>query len=165
VFLEYPHKEIHEGGRYLLTYPVEVDDGNIAELRFKTPNTTKWGHWVAIIDGSGETDVELFETTVKTHVVPNALTPRNRNRNFPDASVMEVCHTPGAGADGTSLAVVNFGTDTGVGGNRVVGGGQSGGRDEIVLKQNTAYLLRITSGTDGNRINVLLDWYEHTNSV
>jgi hypothetical protein len=75
---------------------------------------------------------------------------------------MTICHTPGAGADGTQIAKVMFGLDSGVGGNRILAGGEAGGRAEIILAKNTAYLIRIASGTDGNRITSILDWYEHT---
>jgi hypothetical protein len=32
----------------------------------------------------------------------------------------------------------------------------------MILKQNTAYLFRITSGADGNNVSWLAEWYEHT---
>lgn len=35
--------------------------------------------------------------------------------------------------------------------------------EEIILKQNTKYILRVTSGTNGNLTNLYLSWYEHTN--
>lgn len=34
---------------------------------------------------------------------------------------------------------------------------------EKILKQNTKYIIRITSGTNDNLTNIQLDWYEHTN--
>ena len=43
------------------------------------------------------------------------------------------------------------------------GGGEARALHEWVLKQNTKYLLRITSHTDANVISVSFDWYEHTN--
>ena len=52
---------------------------------------------------------------------------------------------------------------------RYVGSGKSSGggtrdNNEFILKQNTAYLLRITEGNVANtNINWELDWYEHTN--
>jgi len=33
------------------------------------------------------------------------------------------------------------------------------------MKQNTKYLIRITSGTAGNLTNLALTWYEHTNKI
>lgn len=37
--------------------------------------------------------------------------------------------------------------------------------NEVILKQNSKYLIRFTSGTADNLCNLLLEWYEHTNSV
>ena len=33
---------------------------------------------------------------------------------------------------------------------------------EFVLKQNTKYLIRITSNSDANKVTTALEWYEHT---
>jgi hypothetical protein len=44
--------------------------------------------------------------------------------------------------------------------------GLTASRDnEIILKQNTKYLLRITSSTAANLTNLQIEFYEHTNIV
>jgi len=52
------------------------------------------------------------------------------------------------------------GLSTGAGATLVTQGGTLNGRNEIVLKANTKYILRITSSTAANLINTLLSWYE-----
>ncbi len=42
-------------------------------------------------------------------------------------------------------------------------GGESRRTDEIILKQNTTYLRRFTSGSDDNIVSFKASWYEHTN--
>lgn len=163
--IDYPHHEIHDGSGYFLTDTVTIGNGATREIRFATADTTKWPHFTLEVAGTAKTQLDLYETTTKAHVAGNVLTPRNRNRNSSNTSGMTVCHTPSGSGDGTLIASVLFGTDTGSGVNRVVAGGGIGSRGEIILKQNTAYLLRITSGTDGNRIATIFDWYEHTNKT
>jgi len=38
-------------------------------------------------------------------------------------------------------------------------------RNEWILKLNTAYIFRVTSGTAANLCNVLFDWYEHVSGT
>ena len=54
-----------------------------------------------------------------------------------------------------------FGNDSGPAGRGGDGGGTRG-NNEWMLKQNTDYLVIITSHTDTNNIAVEFDWYEHT---
>jgi hypothetical protein len=162
--IDYPHAEIHSGDAYYLSYTATVADGSDIEIRFSSANTTKWPHVIFNISGTSETDVDLYETTSLTHVSGNALTPVNRNRNSSETSGMTFCHTPAGSGDGTKIDGVIFGLDTGGGATRRLAGGSASSRSELILKQNTAYLLRVTSGTDGNRISINFDWYEHVNT-
>ena len=43
-------------------------------------------------------------------------------------------------------------------------GGSSSAENEVILKPNTKYLIRLTSNVTGatNTIDYLADWYEHT---
>lgn len=162
VFIPYEHYELHMGKRFLITYKATKDDTQDIEIRFKTPDTKQFKHLVISVNGTGDTDVDIYEATSFTHVSGNALTPRNRNRNYRDDSDLEICHTPAGSGDGIWLWGESFGLDTGGGATRVIVGGAAGGRDENIFRRNTAYLLRIGSNTDGNKINVHFDWYEHT---
>lgn len=50
-----------------------------------------------------------------------------------------------------------------IGSGKVAGGGARDA-EEFVLKQNTAYLFRVTEGNAAaTNINWTFDWYEHTN--
>ena len=42
-------------------------------------------------------------------------------------------------------------------------GGATTGRNEFILKQNTTYAITITSEAASNDVELILDWYEHTN--
>lgn len=159
--IDYPHHEIHSGNSYFLTYGATVGDGANLEIRIGTPNTTKWAHMELNVEATGQTDIDLYEDTTVTHSSDVILT-KNRNRNSSNTSGLTICHTPTGSGDGTILAMEIFGLDTGTGATRRLSGGEAGGRAELILKQNSAYLLRVTSATAGNRVMVILSWYEHT---
>lgn len=161
LMIDNQHHEIHGGDAYLVTYTGTVGNGSDIEIRIQTPDTDEHAHMVFDIVATGETDVDLYEATTLTDASGNRLTPVNRNRNSSNTSGLTICHTPGGSGDGNLIAEAIFGLDAGVVVQSPIGG-QTGGRHEFVLKQNTAYLLRVTSGTDGNRISIVLDWYEHT---
>jgi hypothetical protein len=156
--IDYAHHEIHAGSHYMYTDAVELGSGGVQDYLLTTPNTTKWIHMLFDLDGSAITQFDLYEGSDKTGTT--AQTPGNSNRNSANTAGLTIHKgTSGGTTDGTLL-------------NRYKGGALSaqsragaGSRNdqEIVLKQNTKYILRVTSGTAANLTNVRLEWYEHTN--
>jgi hypothetical protein len=159
--VDYSHHEIHGGSAYVVIYSALKADTETAEVRFATPNTTKWAHMVITVTGALAGTAEMWEGTTKTHASGNAITPFNRNRNSSNTSGLTVCHTPSGSESAGATLTQYFGAST-AGGRADTGGGASS-RAEFILKQNTAYLLRATSRADGNAVSIILDWYEHTN--
>lgn len=158
VGIPYEHHEVHNGLLFYVTDTASLDDGNSRELLFETPNTTKWMHFTFKTTGSFETTVYLYEDTTKT--TGTAMTEWNHNRNSSTTATMVVTHTPGSSGDGSLIYTAYFGADAGpaaTGGIR----GDTRPEQEIVLKQNAKYLLRVTSGTDSNAITTVAAWYEH----
>lgn len=158
--IDYDHHEIHEGSAYFLAWSGIVNDTGVLELRIQTGNTEKWAHMEVTIDGALAGIAQLWEGTTKTHNASNAITPFNRNRNSSNTSLLTICHTP-SGTESAAAGLTQYFGATASGGRVAVGGGASS-RAEIILKQNTAYLIRATSAADGNRMAIILDWYEHT---
>jgi hypothetical protein len=153
------HHEVHEGDHYKFCVIDEVLDSD-EELRYilTTPNTTKWSHLVYDVSGSLKTKIELYESTTHTNGAPQ--TSYNSNRNSSNIAGMTVNIANSDGADGTEIECYSFGSATiGITGGR---GGQSRGDSEWLLKQNTKYLVKVTSGNDGNNVSLKLSWYEHT---
>lgn len=156
------HREIHEGNAYLLTYVQTPGDGGQIDVLITTPNSDDEAHMVIIVDALGDTYVKLYEDVEMIDYPANRLTAYNRNRNSDNEATVLVCHTPGGNiGDGVLIGSAAFGIDTGLGASRIIGGGKTSSREEIVLKKNTQYLLRIDSGTASNRMTIALDWYEH----
>jgi len=163
--IDYPHSETHSGNRYYAIYSAVKNDTQDIEIRFQTPNNAIWKHWEFSIIATGETTINLYENTTFTHAGGNVLTAINRDRNSSNTSDAIICHTPTGSGDGTAITQypILIGLDTGPGPIAGLFGGDTGTRGELILKQNTAYLLRIASFTNGNRLTCLMDWYEHLN--
>ena len=164
IFMDYFHHAIHDGEAFVLTDQATVGAAGTREIRIATPTGNKHAHFEFLIMATGETTVELFETTTKTHNAGGALTPVNRNRNSSETSILTISHTPGSTGDGSGIyGPVKFGTDTGGAVVHQVGGSLTG-RKEFVLAADEEYLLKVTSGTADNEISIIMDWYEHEDS-
>ena len=162
--IDYAHHEIHAGSRFLYSETVDLASGANRDILIVTPNTTKWAHLSLPlrIGSNKQTTVTLYEDTT-TSADGTAVSELNHNRNSGVAATVVLTHSPTVTVLGTILIQEQFGVAGGFFTDDV-GGVAGGGRDELILKQNTKYLLRITNndGSDPADINIFLDWYEHT---
>ncbi len=156
--IEYEHHEIHSGSHFFYTDSVELGSGGVQDYMITTPDTTKWAHMTFSATGSAITTVQLYEAGDRTGTTGQTL--RNSDRNSLTASVLTVHKGQSGGTtDGTLIWTMKSGaatqqSRTGLAANRSA---------EIILKQGTKYILRVTSGTAANLTNLQLEWYEHTN--
>lgn len=154
------HYEIHEGCHYkFFSYNDDLDEGQTLEYILTTPDTLNWGHLIWKVDGALKTLVEIFEDT--THTTDVSQPVYNSNRNSSNVAGITIHTSNDDGVDGTRIDGASFGLAT-IG---VVGGAGGGerGESEWVLKQNTKYLIKITSGSDDNNVSLKMSFYEHTN--
>ncbi len=155
--IDYAHGELHEGRHFVIRDYMSLPKAGTRDILFVTPDTPRWCHMVYSYESNDAAVVgQFFEgPTVSASGTP-ALTV-NRNRNSAYTAGLQIYYAPTVTATGTLLAA------------RAVGSGKNSGgamRDnaEIVLKQNTLYLLRITEGNvAATNLNWEFDWYEHTN--
>ncbi|RPJ22814.1 MAG: hypothetical protein EHM26_00920 [Desulfobacteraceae bacterium] len=104
--------------------------------------------------------MQLYEGSNKTGV--SAQTLLNSDRNSSTVATLTVHKgTTGGSTDGTLIWQMKSGLATG----QSRAGMIANRNDEIILKQNTKYIIRITSGTVGNLTNLQMEWYEHTNVI
>ena len=171
------HDEIHSGDHYFVVYSVANLGGmtspdDTITLSWTTPNTTKWGNFTFTVQGTAGWRVRMIEnsTTGGTTGATGRLPILNSNRNSTGASGMI--------SDGDSGVAGNVGYDASLalGGTTLIdeyipgGGGpfasaaQTGGRDEIILKQNTNYQVSVY-GTDTDPGTIHMAWYEHTDDA
>jgi len=157
--IPHEHFEIHEGDTFRYADSLTLDAAASQDYLITTPNTTKWAHFTFSADGTAVTTITLFEASDKTGTT--AQTVWNANRNSTNTATATVHKgTSGGTTDGTALIIYSSGTAT----NQSRSLSQSKHDSEIILKQNTKYILRIVSGTAGNLCNVFMDWYEHINA-
>lgn len=155
-FISYAHHEIHEACHYFIRDFVDLGNGVTRDMLLITPNTDKKAHLILEIDHELEGSVHFYEEPT-TSANGTAITTINRYRDSSNASELKVFHTPTVGAVGTLIEQDQKGSGKKFG---------SSGRDaeEIVLKRNTKYLLRMTNQTANNNLfNWTIDWYEHQN--
>lgn len=154
--ISYEHHEIHSGSHYnYCDYSLNEGSGNTIEFVMTTPNTTKWAHLVFQVYSSEGATLELYEGTTGV-TGGTAITPRNNNRNSSNVSDITLIKDPTTITDNGTRASGYL-----AGGGRTSGVVERG--NEFVLKQNTAYLVRITSLAVSNDISWCAEWYEHTN--
>ena len=166
--VDYAHHEVHSGRGYVFTDVSELDDGQVRAIRIQVPDSTRWAHMLLTVVTSNIAEADLIEDTSFLHDAGNALTAVNRNRNSVNVSGMTLCHTPAGNSSSSSgvtddVRLAHQAWGTAGKGTSPGFGGSARGSAEWVLKQNTAYLLTVTSGADSNVVSIEGDWYEHVN--
>lgn len=157
--IDYSHYEIHAGSHFKAGYQdTTMDTDAVIELLFITPDSAKWAHWTLTAQTTGAGTVQVFRGPTVT-ANGTAVTPLNRSENSLRTSDVSVYHTPTTTADGTKISERWIGSE----GFRSNIGGEIRGSSEIILKQNTIYLVRATANADGIKMAIGGDWYEHTN--
>jgi len=161
--IDYAHHEVHAGSHYnFSTGIVDLDDGASKDYILTVPNNQKWPHMLFNIEGALFTRIQAFEDT--THATGVAHRISNNNRNSLNIAGLKISDSSGNASNGTEIFHTSFGISTGPGG-KIAGGGGARGDAEWILKQDTKYLLKITSLTDDNNISCVLEWYEHTDKT
>ena len=154
--IESDHHKIHDGSMFTVIETVDLGNGETRDILMVSPDTTKWAHLVWEIEHELETSVSFYkDTTYSDNGTP--ITSFNRNGNSTANATTLIYHTANITNVGTLVANIQQGS-----------GKKAGGADrqsnEFILKQNCAYLVRITNETvHDNLIFLKLNWYEHTN--
>lgn len=155
--INHEHHEIHAGDAFRYSDPTTLASGVSQDYLLTVANTTKWPHFTFSVDGTAVTTVEVFRATDKIGTTLQSV--NNANENSATLAGMTMHKgVSGGTTDGVSIFKHSSGTATGSSKSEGVGLYAT----ERVLRQNTKYLVRITSGTNGNMINFHAEWYEHT---
>lgn len=151
------HEHIHAGEDFY--YDDNITLANGASQDYLLTTGIKHAHLVFDFDFLFVTQIQIFEASDKTGTTPQTIVNRNRNSA---TTPLNTVHkgTSGGTTDGTRIRNYKAGLSTGSGANKIQSGGGMSGRFETILKPSTKYIFRITSSTDANIINALLDWYE-----
>jgi hypothetical protein len=149
-------ERIAAGYIYFIDGTSSLMDTNVLEVLLVTPAAPALIHMEYAFNASQKTEFAFYESSTKTHVPGNAITPLNRNRNSAYTTNTTWCHTPGGSGDGNLFSHNVVGANT----NKVKYGGEAGA-EQIILKAATSYLMRVTSHADDNDINYLFFWDEN----
>ena len=156
VYVDFAHSKIHAGEHFMYTDCLELDSAATQVYLLTTPNTTTLSHLSFSIEGSAITALDVYEGADRTGTT--AQTIFNNNRNSLNTSVNTLHKgVSGGTTDGTKIWCHKSGSAT----NQSLSGASSEQASEIILKQNTKYLLRVTSSTVDNLVNLKLGWYEN----
>jgi len=157
MFVDYAHHEVHAGSHYYIKNWYDIaGSGTVKEFILTTPDSTKEVHLLTAFNTEAEFTLSAFEG-VTTSDDGDAITPINNNRNSSKTSVLSTFEDPTVTNDGDAIWTIKMGS----GGNKSTG--ERRGDAEIILKQNTKYLFRITKNATGTDwVDINLKWYEHT---
>lgn len=150
------HHEIHEGDFFTILDVADLGNGAVRNILIVTPDTTAWAHLVWEIEHELETLIQFYQNTLYSDN-GTIITSFNRNGNSSNVATTLVFHTPTITDNGTLMGNIQQGD-----------GKKAGGADrkanEFILRQNCAYLIKITNLTvNNNLIFMKLNWYEHVN--
>lgn len=155
--IDYEHSEIHAGDHYFIKDWSDIAGSTTVDFLVVTPNTTKWAHMVLEFSFEAEANITVYEGAT-TSANGTAITINNRQRNSVNTAGITAFTGPTVTTTGTSIARYKAGTGKSA-------GGEVRAAAELVLKQNTKYLIRVINDTvTTNWCDYLADWYEHTNN-
>ena len=154
IILEHGHYQVHAGLSFIVSKTsLAVANAGSLDIRFKT-GTNKC-HMSFDIAVSGKANILIYKPT--TQSAGTALTVYNSNENSVVTTTATVTHTPVVTTLGTYNILDKLITVAG----GVSIGGAGTGRNEIIFKANTEYLIRITN-TSGGAIDIsnVITFYE-----
>jgi len=156
--ISYPHHEIHAGSSFTVD-DVQNINTDTEQWMITTPDTTKNTHMLFNIEATGEMLVVITEGADRTGT--NALVEINRRRvGTPNVAATTVHRAVSDGTtDGAITIFSKRSGSTNAGGQSGTPGGARG-TNEFILKQNTKYIVTVTTYAD-IYVSTQLDWYEH----
>lgn len=156
VILENAHHEIHDGNHYHVSGFESKNDTQTIIFGMSIPVDT-YPHFIRQIRGTSQLEVALYEDSGYTG--GSSVTPINSNRNSSNTPGMVLTKDPTIVTSGSLIASESSGL---AGENPAKSDIQaSASREtEFILKDDSKYLLIITSRDASNVISYEINWYE-----
>jgi len=140
--IDLDHAYIHDG----IAFTSIIDTGSISaayDIAFTTPTVAsgKYIHWrpTGITSSANYVQFTLYEGD--TYTAGTAVTPINRNRLSSGTTAMQsFVKNANVTPSGTIIDIGGIGTS---GNPRAISGGGASANEELVLKQNTSYVLTL----------------------
>jgi hypothetical protein len=168
VVMDYDHHQLHEGEVWRWSFPFDnLASGSSHNIVFTVPNIAIVPPFLNAVSACPHLRYEVvcndlataffYEAPTVTAATGTARTPTNMERNGVYTVKTTILENPTITNVGTQLDIVRFLTSAAP--NRA-GGGSAATPYEVVLKNNTKYLFRITSGNNGLDGVIHFLWYE-----
>jgi len=148
---------VHAGQAFEWNANWTMSSGQVHRILFTTPSSPPDINLVYNAYASGATTVEFYSGTTYTGGTGTAGTAWNRNRQSSNTADTSVLVDPTVISDGTLLR-----SDEITSAANIKSGATSGDFDTStwVLDESTVYMLKITSGANGNVVVPTALWYE-----
>lgn len=153
VRVDYAHHEIHMGTHFVASIVNTLSNAGIANVIISAPSSRDM-HLLVSLHVQGEMNITVFRAPTCSSL-GTAVGISNRKDSSPNSPQAEFY--TGASCSYNGMAMPGFTRHFGSGQNI---GGETRSNNEILLKRNTLYMIRITSESNTNEINHTYDWYE-----
>lgn len=164
VFVDYDHHQLHEGEIFRWSvYVSSLGNGSSKDIRLTVPNITipagqspvgLCPHFRFEVVASDSATAQFYEG-VTFSGNGNTRTPVPMERNGTYTPKLAIGEDPTVDVLGTTLIWQGLLTGT-----KSSAGGTDHSVTEFILKNNTSYLFRVTSGGAGNKVLIRFVWYE-----
>lgn len=153
VTIDVAHHELHEGNHFFVKNWVDIPSASSVDLLYVSGDADP--HMRTSFEGTAAFQIDIYEGATTSNN-GTAITVQNRKRSSLNICSCAIYSAPTVTATGTVFVRYKIGAGK--------TGGSSTAENEIILKANTKYLIRLTSNVTGstNTIDYLADWYEHT---
>jgi hypothetical protein len=172
--IDYEHHEIHAGSSFNVSATdTSLANGETLNIAFKTPAGTKRVHLIdecaILISGY----LEIIEGCTWNNQTGTKVPIYNRKREATMRSSIlleDQAQLAFVASDNVMANVVNVAGGTIISTQYAFGARNTIGivtrnTNEWILKPDTTYCIRLTSSDNNNKAEIVLDWYEHTDSV
>ena len=158
--IDYAHHEIHSGSHFFHRESYDLAKNGTVDHLIVVPDTTKWPHMtIAVGNVVSQVLVTLYEDTVVS-ANGTADISYNRDRNSSNLPTTAIYTMPTVTSTGSAIANMTLGA------GKNLPGGEARDSEEIILKQNSNYLLRVVEpNVAATVVNIVFDWYEHQNKT
>ena len=152
------HHEVHEGNHFEVAGSFSLASADTSLIVFDVADTTKISHMIFSFDVLAATTIVISEGGAYIRA-PDTLNVVNNNRNSSIVSIMDTVFA----IHNDSTLISRYGTTLFT---HTLGAGQKTAgtlkrESELLLKNDSLFIIKITSDAASNKVDYEFLWYEH----
>lgn len=152
------HHEVHEGNHFEVAGSFSLASGDTSLIVFDVADSIKYSHMVFAFDVLAATTIVISEGGAYIRA-PDTLNVVNNNRNVSILSIMDTVFV----IHNDSTLISRYGTTLFT---HTLGAGQKTAgtlkrEAELILKNDSLFVVKITSDAASNKVDYEFLWYEH----